>query len=109
MRKIFLISALILMNLAGYSQFNYKFNYQAVVIFPNPFTSSIEIVSASTINKPNFQLQDVLGRTISFRATEIENGRHWKIETGTLNAGNYWLTITSSNKSSCFALLCSTN
>lgn len=31
MKKIFLLSTLLMMTIAGYSQFNYKFNYQAVV------------------------------------------------------------------------------
>lgn len=78
-------------------------------IFPNPFTSSIEVISAASIDKPSFQFQDVLGRITSVRATEIENGRHWKIETSSLTAGNYWLTISAGDKSSSFALVRATN
>ena len=73
-------------------------------IFPNPFVHYIEISSVEILQKPSFQLVDVLGRAVAVNLIELEKGKNWKIEIGSLASGNYWLTITNGIQQSSFSL-----
>ncbi len=75
-----------------------------VSTYPNPFVNFIEIKTDIMLNDPVFRLVDANGKSIQISKTEIENGKHWRIDIDALAAGSYWLSIYSEGKQSSYLL-----
>lgn len=73
--------------------------------FPNPFANIIEVKTDKSLDGVSFRLCDAMGKMISVQTTEMNKGKHWKIETGTLASGTYWLTVATSTQQSSYSLM----
>jgi hypothetical protein len=73
-------------------------------IFPNPFMDFVTIKSNKRLTGTIFRLTNAIGKTIPLSAKEIQQGIHWRISTGHLTVGSYWLTIVSEGYQRTFSL-----
>lgn len=75
-----------------------------LTLYPNPFIDYIDIKSNKIIVGATFNLADVSGKSVTIKVQETQPGQHWKISSGNLAAGNYWLSIICNGQISTFVL-----
>jgi len=77
-------------------------NLMQVKFYPNPAKDQINFVLPNSIDNIEVTLLDVLGKTILHK---IINSQNSSLKLGTLNAGVYFLRISSNEKSKTFKLI----
>ena len=79
---------------------------QGIAVYPNPFSSDIQVKLSAKRNNTTIFLRDVFGRTISI--TEIasnDSGNPIHIETGNLPAGFYYIEINCDGERSIYPVV----
>jgi uncharacterized cupredoxin-like copper-binding protein len=105
MKKAILLTVFVLVAFIGFSQFNYKFNYQAVVrngagaLVPNGANVSFRRLAGAT-----FHLTDANGKLLAITNNELEPGKYWRLQMSETVAGNYLLILTADGNHGSFTI-----
>jgi len=76
-----------------------KIDYFTFDLYPNPSGNYVNIVKhgQKLISELNVEVRDVQGRFILTPISYAAEGKHWKIDTSTLNSGLYLIILKSGN------------
>lgn len=67
-------------------------NIKGAMIYPNPFTTFIEILLPGNFNNPNFKVYSISGMSIDCHITQLNN-QHYSINTSQMCPGLYFIKI----------------